>query len=194
MVFLERSYRTLVVSPSAKFRDFITPYLIALQSETVVYAESINVAKRHILENQFDFVIINSAPPEDPGIKFAIDISANKNTVCLLMIKAELHDEIQSKVSSHGVFTLAKPTPNVAMQLALGFLFSARERLRSLEKKAMSIEDKMEEIRIVNRAKWLLIDRQEMSEEAAHHYIEKTAMDMCVSKLEIARDIIKTYA
>ncbi len=51
----------------------------------------------------------------------------------------------------------------------------------------------MKEISLVNRAKWLLIDRLKMSEEEAHRYIEKSAMDDCVSKSVIAQGIIKTY-
>ena len=70
---------------------------------------------------------------------------------------------------------------------------SARERLRKSEKKALSIEEKMEEIRLANRAKWLLIDELKMSEPDAHRYIEKQAMDRCVSKREVAEEIIKTY-
>ena len=71
---------------------------------------------------------------------------------------------------------------------------SARERLRKSEKKALSIEEKMEEIRIVNRAKWLLISELKMDEQGAHRYIEKQAMDRCVSKREIAEEIIETYS
>ena len=51
----------------------------------------------------------------------------------------------------------------------------------------------MKEIRLVNRAKWLLIDRYNMSEEEAHKYIEKTAMDNCATRGEIAENIIRTY-
>ena len=51
----------------------------------------------------------------------------------------------------------------------------------------------MEEIRAVNRAKWLLISEINMDEPEAHRYIEKQAMDRCVSKKEIAEEIIKTY-
>ena len=49
------------------------------------------------------------------------------------------------------------------------------------------------EIRSVNHAKWLLIERTNMSESDAHRYIEKQAMDSCVKKSEIAENIIKTY-
>lgn len=51
----------------------------------------------------------------------------------------------------------------------------------------------MEEIRIVNRAKWLLISEIKMDEQNAHRYIEKQAMDRCISKRKIAEEIIKTY-
>jgi len=76
---------------------------------------------------------------------------------------------------------------------ALDWMASARERLRKLEKKTLSIEEKMKEIRIVNRAKWLLITELKMSEPDAHRYIEKKAMDRCVTKREIAEEIIKMY-
>ena len=71
---------------------------------------------------------------------------------------------------------------------------SARERLRKSEKKALSIEEKMEEIRIVNRAKWILIREIKLDEPEAHRYIEKQAMDRCISKRIVAEEIIKTYA
>ena len=71
---------------------------------------------------------------------------------------------------------------------------SARERLRKSFKKALSIEEKMEEIRIVNRAKWLPISELKMDEQGAHRYIEKQAMDRCISKRIVAEEIIKTYA
>ena len=66
--------------------------------------------------------------------------------------------------------------------------------MRKLEKKTLSIEEKMEEIRIVNRAKWLLISELKMDEQGAHRYIEKQAMDRCVSKKVVAEEIIKTYS
>ena len=51
----------------------------------------------------------------------------------------------------------------------------------------------MNEIRLVNRAKWLLISELNMTEANAHRYIEKQAMDRCVSRRQVAEEIIKTY-
>lgn len=109
------------------------------------------------------------------------------------MIRAELHMEVYDKVARHGVFTLPKPISKSAMINALSWMASARERLRKFEKKSVSIEEKMEEIRIVNRAKWLLIQQLHMDEPEAHRYIEKQAMDRCITRREIASEIIKMY-
>ena len=111
----------------------------------------------------------------------------------LLLVRAELHDDIRGRVVEHGVFTLPKPLSRPLLALALGWMASARERLRRLEKKTLSFEEKMEEIRVVNRAKWLLISELKMDEPQAHRYIEKQAMDRCIPKKEVAEDIIRTY-
>lgn len=77
--------------------------------------------------------------------------------------------------------------------MALNWMASTRERLRKNEKRTLTIEEKMEEIRLVNRAKWLLISELKMDEQGAHRYIEKQAMDRCIAKKVVAKEIIKTY-
>ncbi|HIT05611.1 MAG TPA: ANTAR domain-containing protein, partial [Candidatus Scybalocola faecipullorum] len=54
-------------------------------------------------------------------------------------------------------------------------------------------KNKMNEIQIIDRAKWLLVDQLKMSEPEAHRYIEKQAMDRCVKRVEIAQNILRTY-
>ncbi|MCQ2433310.1 MAG: ANTAR domain-containing protein [Clostridia bacterium] len=193
MIFESRSYRVLLVSSSEKFNGAILPLLDAGRYDPPVQVSSIAAAKRAALESSYDFIIINAPLPDDLGVKFATDMCAGKSTVCLLLVKAELFDETRSKVEEYGVFTLSKPTSASMMEQSLLWMAAVRERLRRMEKKTVSIEDKMEEIRLVNRAKWLLIEHVKMTEPDAHRYIEKQAMDLCVSKREVANDIIHTY-
>ncbi len=51
-----------------------------------------------------------------------------------------------------------------------------------MEQKTATLEEKMEEIRLVNRAKWILIDQLKMTENEAHKFIERQAMDRCVTR------------
>ena len=91
------------------------------------------------------------------------------------------------------VLTLPKPVTRQTLSQSLQVLCATRERLRRMEEKQVSVEKKIEEIRLVNRAKWLLIECLSMTEADAHRYIERQAMDLRISKREMAENIIKTY-
>ena len=194
MSLKERVYSVLIVSAAEGFNDALSALLPNSKYSPINFVSNISAAKRALAERAFDFVIINSPLPDDIGTRFAIDTGSSKETVVLLMVRAELQAEIYDKVAEHGVFVLPKPTSKPTMAIALSWLSSAREKLRKTEKKTLSIEEKMEEIRIVNRAKWLLISELKMDEQGAHRYIEKQAMDRCVSKKVVSEEIIKTYS
>ena len=48
----------------------------------------------------------------------------------------------------------------------------------------------VEEIRLMNRAKLILIKMRGMTEAEAHRYIEKEAMDRRISRRELALELI----
>lgn len=194
MSLKERVYSVLIVSAAENINTALGSLLPESKYSPVHTVSNISSAKRAVAEKSYDFVIINSPLPDDIGTRFAIDICNFRGSVPLLMVRAELHDEIYDKVAEHGVFTISKPTSKPTILNALNWMSSARERLRKAEKKTLSIEEKMEEIRIVNRAKWLLISEIKMNEADAHRYIEKQAMDSCISRREVAESIIKTYS
>ena len=193
MDFKERAYSVLVVSAAEKFNTSVMELFPDIKYYPVHFEKSISSAKRALVEREYDFIAINSPLPDDDGIRFAIDMCSGKSTVVLLFVRNEIYNAIFSKVSAHGVYTLPKPTSKLIINQALDWMSSTRERLRRLEKKTTSLEDKMQEIRIVNRAKWILISELKMTENDAHRYIEKQAMDRCTSKKEVSEAIIKTY-
>lgn len=194
MSLKERVYSVLIVSAAESFNDALSALLPNSKYSPTHFVSNISAAKRALAERAFDYVIINSPLPDDVGTRFAIDTADSQESVVLLMVRTELQEEIYDKVAEHGVFVLPKPTSKPTMTIALSWLSSAREKLRKTEKKTLSIEEKMEEIRIVNRAKWLLIIELKMDEQGAHRYIEKQAMDRCVSKRVVAEEVIKTYS
>lgn len=193
MSLKERVYSILIVSATDSFTSAFADLLPESRYSPVDTVTSVSTAKRVLTEKIYDFVIINAPLPDDAGTRFAIDTCTTKQTAVLLLVKSDIHADIHDKVAEYGVFTLPKPTSKPTMIHALNWMESARERLRQFEKKSLSIEDKMTEIRLVNKAKWILISELKMSESDAHRYIEKQAMDRCISKRCIAEDIIKTY-
>ena len=189
----EQVYSVLIVSAAEKFNQAIPEIFSVPLFSPVNTVSNISAAKRAIGERDFDIIIVNSPLPDDYGLRFAIDTVTSYNAVVLFLARAEQYEEIHGKLAEHGVFMLQKPTSRAVLEIASSWLISARERIRKTEKKTLSIEEKMNEIRTVNRAKWLLISELKMTEPDAHRYIEKQAMDRCVSRRQIAEEIIKTY-
>lgn len=193
MIFQERTYSVLLVSASDKFNNTIMPLLPMTDYWPVTAVKTVGAAQRRMLETAYDIVIINAPLPDDFGMRLAMDACAASGAGVLLLVKSELYDEVYSKVVSHGVMTLSKPTNLPMVSQTLRVLCATRERLRQVEAKQVTVEEKIDEIRLVNRAKWLLIECLSMTEADAHRYIEKQAMDLRLSKREVAENIIKTY-
>ena len=194
MSLRERFYSILIVSATDSFTSAFADLLPETRYYPIHNVTSVSAAKRALAEKTFDFVIINAPLSDDVGTRFAIDTCTTKLSAVLLLVKSDVHAGIHDKVAEYGVFTLPKPTSKPTMLLhALNWMESARERLRQFERKSLSIEEKMAEIRLINKAKWILISELSMSEPDAHRYIEKQAMDRCIAKRTIAEEIIKTY-
>ena len=192
MDFAQNAYKVLIVSSSDKFVRPMLDLLPEKMFNPIETASDVAQARRKLLEREFDIVIINSPLRDEFGTKLALDICQKSSTGVLLFVKAEHYSDIMSKVMQYGVLTISKPTsPSMIMQ-SVQMLCSTRERLRIMEKRNASVEEKIEEIRIINRAKCLLIEQLKMTESEAHRYIEKQAMDRCVTKRKIAENIILT--
>ena len=189
----EHIYSVLVVSSAEKFVKPMLEMLPEKMFDPIMTATDATQARRKLLENDFDSVIVNSPLKDEFGTRLALDICSKSSAGVLLFVKAEHYADITAKVMPYGVLTISKPTSSSMIAQSVQMLCSTRERLRIMEKKNASVEEKIEEIRIVNRAKCLLIEQLKMTESEAHRYIEKQAMDRCVTRRVIAENIILTY-
>ena len=177
---LGHAYSVLVVSASAKFNESVRGLLPERFYWPVTVLTDAAGARRELLPDEF-------------GTRLAQDICQHSAAGVLLLVKAEHFPDIDGRLTPQGVLVLSKPMSTQLFTQSMRLLCGTRERLRGLEKKNATIEEKMEEIRLVNRAKWLLIGELNMTEQEAHRYIEKQAMDRCVTKRAVAEQILSTY-
>ena len=188
-----RTYSVLVVAAAAKFHMSLREMLPEDRYDPVCAAGSVSEARRALLERPFDIVVISTPLPDEFGTKLAMHVVDSSSAGVLLLVGAEHYPDISVRLSPYGILTLQKPTTPQLILQSLQLLCGTRERLRKMEQKTASIEEKMAEIRLVNRAKWLLIDREGMTEQDAHRFIEKQAMDCCVTRRAVADQIIARY-
>lgn len=193
MVFREHTYSVLIVSASEKFNSMIMSLLPMSEYWPVNTVHNVAEARRMLLSRSYDLVIINAPLPDDFGTRLAMDICSDSNAGVMLFVKSDTFEDIYNKVLEYGVVAIPKPTSTVIVSQTLRTMCATCERLRRMKTKQVSVEKKIEEIRLINHAKWLLIECLSMTEPDAHRYIEKQAMDLRISKQEAAENIIKAY-
>ena len=194
MIFQERTYSVLIVSASEKLDTQLRALLPGSEYYPVQSAGSVGEARRMLLGGNYDLVLIHTPLKDDFGTQLAIDVCLDSAAGALLFVKAELYDGVNARVMEYGVMTLSMPSSSAVVRQSLRMLCAQRERLRHMEQKQQSVEGKIEEIRLVNRAKWLLIECLHMTEADAQRYIEKQSMDHRITKRRAAENIIKTYS
>lgn len=190
-------YSVLIVSMHKGFTSQIIKFLEPDKFTPVDVATSIAEAKRMILEKDYDICIINSPLGDDIGTDFTIDIASLKNIGVILFSKSDYADELYDKTFEYGVLLLTKPTSGMIFRQTIRLLCASKERIGRLtnkdKKEKKTLEERLSEIKLINSAKLALIKNLNYSEEEAHRYLEKRAMDLRRPKLDIAKEIIEKY-
>ena len=144
-------------------------------------------------ETVYDVVVIDGSVPSDEGASLAARAVESGAAGVLLLAEADRFEAAAAYGEAHGFMTLQSPVDPTLLKQSLGMMANVSQRLHALESRAEKLQKKMEELRIVDRAKLLLIQRFKMTEKQAHRFIEKNAMDRCVTRRTVAEKIIRTY-
>ena len=186
--------KILVASSNEK----ATAMLVSLLKETfpacAVSLVSTGLETRRTVSNtDYDAVVINCPLSDEYGNELAEIVTANSNASCVLIAKNENVDLLSDKVEDYGAMVIAKPLSRQNFYRSMRFVNAARKRLLGMQTENIKLHKKLEEIRMVNRAKFALMQYLSFSEQQAHKYLEKQAMDLRCTKLEVAQKVIKMY-
>jgi response regulator NasT len=186
--------RALVVSSTPKGCESLSA-LIKEYEGTVDIAASTqsNEARRMIMDQEFDLVVINAPLSDGSGEDLASMVTGQTLAGVIMVVRNEYLETTESIMGSNGVLVVGKPVIKQLFFQTLGLARSMRSRLAMLQHENNKLQKKIEEIKCIDRAKWMLIQNLGMDEQQAHRYIEKQAMDLRKSRYDIASAILKTY-
>lgn len=159
----------------------------------LMMAASGNEAKRILLVNDFDLVIINAPLIDENGQELASLVAQRQAGSVLLLVKSDMQQQLRPNLDKEGIVVLYKPLNKALFEQAVELVRIMNRRIAELAAANRKLLRQLDELRIIARAKCLLIANCAMTEEEAHSLIEKTAMDRREAKLTIAEAIIKQY-
>lgn len=183
----------LIVTGSSSTASLLSGILPGDAFSPILSCSNAGQCRRLLSSQQFDILIIDAPLSDEFGTQLALELVENRFCSVIILTKNTSFDQVAGQVEDSGVLTVLKPTTREELYRAVKLAAATRSRLITAERQTVSLKEKMEEIRLVNRAKWALISKQGMSEPDAHRYIEKQAMDTRASRASVAKDVLKKF-
>lgn len=154
-----------------------------------------------------DVVCMDVKMPRMDGIA-AAGIIRDENIAPVVILTAFSQTDLVKKATGAGTMAYVTkpyeeskllPTLEVAMGRfaeindLLDNVERSERKLKETEEKLKKAEDTLEERKLVDRAKGLLMDKADFSEQDAFRWIQKTSMDQRIPKKRLAQAIIAKY-
>ena len=150
-------------------------------------------AKEAVVDSEFDLICINAPLIDENGIELSRHFARTTRSSVVIIVPQKNADEVYDLLAQHGVLVIAKPINKHLFHHYLQFTDCFRSRMLRVEKENERLKGMVEDIKIIDRAKLLLVTCLGMSEDQAHRYLEKQAMDLRTNRLNIAKQVIQTY-
>ncbi len=182
----------LIISDNEQAFTAIAQVVRTTGEHSVVRASTGSSARISGLDRQFDLVIINTVNDDKPH-SIATYFAQKKDCGVILLENSNHFEEVSLKFENYGIVVIEKPLSKVMLRMAIKIIIATNHRLKGFVDKNISLQNKLEEMKLVNRAKILLMQRLGYSEEQAHKHIEKTAMDMRQTRKVVAVNILRMY-
>ena len=91
------------------------------------------------------------------------------------------------------VYYLPNPFSKSILLNSVNMIFQSRKKMAKLQKKVENLENKMEERKVIEKAKALLIKNKKITEEEAFRIIQKRSMNSGKKMIDIAKEILALY-
>ena len=172
----------LIISAGNNANEYLARHIAELGYTRPAFAASGGEARRRMDAKDFEVIIINTPLPDEFGHELGMDAVQKTDAGVILLAKTATAEQISDKLQDYGVLVLGKPFTAAQFRQAV--------RLALVRAENAKLQDKLAQLRLVDRAKCFLIEKRGMTESEAHRLIEKTAMDTRKSRGEVAEDIL----
>lgn len=189
----EMRMRVLIVSSNENTANDMKAFLLTEDILHITVCKHATKARRLALESSFDMILINYPLIDESDYALPLDFAEKSDASILIMSPTNHYDTIVERMEHVGIYVLAKPIQRQHLMQSLHFMVITQKRLQKMRSKSMNLSNKIQEIKLIDRAKCLLIEKEHLTELQAHRFLEKKAMDLQINRVQLAKKIIKKY-
>jgi response regulator NasT len=186
--------RIAVADDEADMREYFEKILPRLGHHVVSVAETGRELVEHCRELRPDLVITDVRMPEMDGIE-AASIVYRENPIPFILVSAYLdQDLIDRAEADHILAYLIKPIEQKDLAPAIAIAYRRFEQFQALRKEASDLRQALEDRKVVERAKGVVMQRARLDEPAAFARLQKLSRDQNRKLVEVAHAILLAEA
>lgn len=148
-------------------------------------------AIRFIDLNAYSAALISLPLSDENGITLIEELHARFDTPLGVLVKPDINEMQLKKLAAANAYILKKPVSRSNYILAADLLTSFSDNNADMKEKIKALERKNSEIKLMSRAKLLMMQAKGLSEDDAHKHILHRAMNRQMSIDAVCREIIK---
>ena len=187
---MTRALRIAVADDERDMRDFFQTMLPLMGHEVVAVAENGRDLVDRCRETKPDLVITDIKMPDTDGIDAAVQLYRD-HPVPVILVSA-FHDAefIRRAEADHILAYLVKPIKQADLEPAIAIATRRFEQFQALRKEASDMKQALEDRKLIEKAKGILMKKAELDEQDAFRRLQKLASDKNKKLVEIARMIL----
>ena len=187
---MSNSLRISIADDEPRMRDFLWKSLERMGHQVVSGARTGRELVEHCRQHQPDLIISDIKMPDMDGIDAAAEIY-HFHAVPVIIISA-FHDEEMVRRASrkHVLAYLVKPIKDTDLGPAISVAMERFREFNTLRVETADLKQALEDRKIIERAKGILMKRTGLAEPDAFRRLQKLASSKCQKLVEIARMIV----
>lgn len=187
---MNRRLRIVIADDESDVRDHLRLVLPRIGHEVVGAAENGRELVEQCRSLQPDLVITDIKMPELDGIDAAVKIYEERPIPVIIVSAYHDRDLIERAELDHVMAYLIKPVTELDLPPAIGIAVSRFERFEAIHQEAESLRQALEERKIIERAKGIVMKRSRLGEADAFARLQKVARDRNKKLIEIAQNVL----
>ena len=183
----------LVITKSEKPAQSLITLLKQEGFDSFQTAQSAEKAKLYAAMENFSLIFIYTPLEDEVGINLSVYMSEHTTAGVFIAVSSDTFVKVGNHLLKHGVVTVEKPITTSQLHQCVMAFKAFSSKINVIQQENKRLKEQMEEVKIINRAKCVVMQCLAMSEPQAHKYLEKQAMDLRLSKKRVAEQVLTTY-
>jgi two-component system, response regulator PdtaR len=187
---MSRALKIAIADDEPRMREFYRKSLERLGHQVVSAAANGQELLEHCRQLQPDLVITDIAMPDMDGLEAVAELNRRRPLPIILVSAHHTGEFIDRARQNHVLAYLIKPITDTDLQPAIAIAMDRFEQFQTLRQEATNLKQALEDRKLIERAKGILMKRSGLEEPNAFRRLQKMATSKSMKLVEVAQAVV----